>query len=157
MSKRCTKFICCLLYTSDRCRRIERCPSRGLGDVYKRQKLSDAAKQITNSELRTWYILQVLLNYVETMHKIYMDQHKNDAGLKEFKAQIPDKSYYSFLKYFNFNDPSYLSSSSYSKIFESLLNNEIMAIPAIGEMSVDAWLIKVKEILKDDIGSDTGI
>jgi len=120
-------------------------------------KLSDAAKQITNSELRTWYILQVLLNYVETMYKIYMDQHKNDAGLKEFKAQIPDKSYYSFLKYFNFNDPSYLSSSSYSKIFESLLNNEIMAIPAIGEMSVDAWLIKVKEILKDDIGSDTGI
>src|SRR5665647_1815853 len=28
----------CLLYTSGRCRRIERCPSRGLGDVYKRQK-----------------------------------------------------------------------------------------------------------------------
>src|SRR5665647_2411844 len=27
----------CLLYTSDRCRRIERSPSRGLGDVYKRQ------------------------------------------------------------------------------------------------------------------------
>src|SRR5665647_3383644 len=27
----------CLLYTSDACRRIERCPSRGLGDVYKRQ------------------------------------------------------------------------------------------------------------------------
>src|SRR5665647_1965180 len=27
----------CLLYTSGRCRRIERCPSRGLGDVYKRQ------------------------------------------------------------------------------------------------------------------------
>src|SRR5665647_2387103 len=28
---------CCLLYTSDAARRIERCPSRGLGDVYKRQ------------------------------------------------------------------------------------------------------------------------
>src|SRR5665647_3563919 len=27
----------CLLYTSDACRRIERSPSRGLGDVYKRQ------------------------------------------------------------------------------------------------------------------------
>ncbi len=120
-------------------------------------KLSDAAKQIASSEVRTWYISQVLLDYVETMHKIYANQHKNDAGLKEFKAQIPDKSYYSFLKYFNFNDPTYLSAGSYSKIFESLLNNEIMAIPAIGEMSVDAWLIKVKEILKDDIGSDTGI
>src|SRR5665647_1549100 len=30
-------LICCLLYTSDACRRIERSPSRGLGDVYKRQ------------------------------------------------------------------------------------------------------------------------
>src|SRR5665647_2013010 len=27
----------CLLYTSDACRRIERSPSRGRGDVYKRQ------------------------------------------------------------------------------------------------------------------------
>src|SRR5674476_1230555 len=67
-------------------------------------KLSDAAKQITNSELRTWYILQVLLDYAEQI----MNQHKNDTGLKEFKAPIPDKSYYSFLKYFNLNDPTYL-------------------------------------------------
>src|SRR5665647_2619559 len=31
------RALLCLLYTSGRCRRIERCPSRGLGDVYKRQ------------------------------------------------------------------------------------------------------------------------
>lgn len=107
-------------------------------------KLSDAAKQIACSEVRTFYISQVLLNYVELMYQIYINQHNNDTGLKEFKAQIPRKSYYSFLKYFNLNDPSYLSASLYSKIFESLLNNEIMVIPAIGEMSVDAWLIKAK-------------
>lgn len=120
-------------------------------------KLSDAAKQIASSEVRTWYISEVMLNYVEWMHQTYINQNKNDTGLKEFKAQIPEKSYYSFLKYFNFNDPSYLSASLYSRIFQSLLNNEIMAIPAIGEISVDAWLIKAKEILKDDISSDTGI
>src|SRR5665647_2551611 len=34
--------ISCLLYTSDAARRIERSPSRGLGDVYKRQILSFA-------------------------------------------------------------------------------------------------------------------
>lgn len=120
-------------------------------------KLSDAAKQIASSEVRTWYISEVMLNYVEWMHQTYINQNKNDTGLKEFKVQIPEKSYYSFLKYFNFNDPSYFSASLYSRIFQSLLNNEIIAIPAIGELSVDAWLIKTKEILKDDISSDTGI
>lgn len=120
-------------------------------------KLSDAAKQIASSEVKIYYISQVLFDYAGWMYPIYKDQHKNDTELKEFKAQIPDKSYYSFLKYFNLNDPIYLSASLYITIFQSLLNNEILAIPAIGEMSVDAWLIKVKEILKDDIGSDTGI
>src|SRR5665647_3034749 len=32
-----SRHLTCLLYTSGRCRRIERSPSRGLGDVYKRQ------------------------------------------------------------------------------------------------------------------------
>ena len=113
-------------------------------------KLTDAAKQIASSEIKVFFISQVLLFYAEQI----MDQHKNDTGLK---APIPDKSYYSFLKYFNLNDPTYLSVSLYPKVFQSLLKNEILAIPAIGEMSVDAWLIKVKEILKDNIGSDTGI
>jgi len=116
-------------------------------------KLSDAAKQIVSSEIKIFFISQVLLDYAEQI----MNQHKNDTGLKEFKAPIPDKSYYSFLKYFNLNDPTYLSASLYIKVFQSLISNEILAIPAIGEISVDAWLIKVKEILKDDIGRDTGI
>jgi len=120
-------------------------------------QLSDAAKQIASSEVKIWYILQVLFDYAGWMDVIYTNQHNNDTGLKEFKAAIPDKSYYSFLKHFNLNDPTYLSVSLYHKVFQSLLNNEILAIPAIGEMSVDAWLIKVKEILKDDIGNDTGI
>src|SRR5665647_3208287 len=36
----------CLLYTSDAAERIERCPSRGLGDVYKRQMVVFAPQNV---------------------------------------------------------------------------------------------------------------
>src|SRR5665647_3024114 len=51
-------ILSCLLYTSDACRRIERCPSRGLGDVYKRQFLNwshDHYRSLAGHENRRIY------------------------------------------------------------------------------------------------------
>jgi beta-lactamase regulating signal transducer with metallopeptidase domain/thiol-disulfide isomerase/thioredoxin len=120
-------------------------------------QLSGVAKQIVRTEVKHWCIAAVLFDYSDCMNINYQIQHKTDTVHKEFRAQIPNKSYYSFLKYFNLNDPSYLTSSSYPKVLQFLLGNETLAIPAIGDMPIDKWLIKVQEILKDDIGSDTGL
>jgi beta-lactamase regulating signal transducer with metallopeptidase domain/thiol-disulfide isomerase/thioredoxin len=120
-------------------------------------QLSGVAKQIVRSEVKHWCIVAVLFPYSDWMNINYMNQHKTDTVPKEFRAQIPAKSYYSFLKYFDLNDPSYLTSSSYPKVLQFILSSETLAIPAIGETPIEKWLIKVKEILKDDIGSDTGL
>ena len=121
-------------------------------------KLSGAAKQIVINEIKLKFILYSLFEYDVYINDAYRYLNKTDAIPKEFHPQIPGKSYYSFLKYFNLNDPSYLSSTNfYPLVLQSLLSNETLAIPAIGDMPIDKWLIKVKEILKDDIGSDMGL
>jgi thiol-disulfide isomerase/thioredoxin len=120
-------------------------------------KLSLVAKQIAKSELKLWCIAAILFSYEDYMSVSYSALHKSDTLQKVFNAQIPSKSYYSFLKYFDLNDPVYLTSSSYTKVIESLLSNKTLAIPSIGEMTISKWLSKVKEILKGDIGSDKGI
>lgn len=120
-------------------------------------KLSLVAKQIAKSELKLWCIAAILFSYEDYMSVSYLALHKSDTLQKEFNAQIPSKSYYSFLKYFDLNDPVYLTSSSYTKVIDSLLSNKTLAIPSIGEMTISKWLSKVKEILKDDIGSVKGI
>lgn len=70
---------------------------------------------------------------------------------------MPGKSYYSFLKFLNVNDPSNLSASQYSLVFQYILRNEKLAIPDIGEMPVDIWMLKVKKILKEVVGYDSGL
>lgn len=120
-------------------------------------KLSGAAKQILINETKLLCIYYQLFEYERYINDAYANQHKTDTVPKVFHPQMPGKSYYSFLKYFNLNNPSYLSTGSYPMVLQSLLSNETLAIPVIGEMPIDRWLIKVKEILKDDIGSETGL
>src|SRR5665647_2460421 len=44
----------CLLYTSDAARRIDRCPSRGLGDVYKRQEVVEGLECVVGEPFGGW-------------------------------------------------------------------------------------------------------
>jgi thiol-disulfide isomerase/thioredoxin len=118
-------------------------------------RFSKSAKQILTAEIKFACIYHQLFNYNSYIKKAYLTKYKTDSLPKEF--QVVDKSYFSFLRYFNLNDPSNLTSSFYPYIIQSLLGNEILSIPAIGDKPVDKWLIKVKEILKGDIGSNTGL
>src|SRR5665647_2759465 len=52
---------CCLLYTSDAGRRIERSPSRGLGDVYKRQTPRPSVIQLAIKEKSALYAAYIPL------------------------------------------------------------------------------------------------
>ncbi len=133
----------------------------GIPDVLKRVEnninISDAAKQILSADIKLMCIYYGLFDYSHYIKKAYSNQPKTDSLQKEFHFQSPDKSYYSFLKYFNLSDPSYLTSGFYPMIIQYILGNEMFDIPAIEEMQIDIWLNKVKEILKDDIGTDEGL
>ena len=119
-------------------------------------KLSSVAKQIAKSETIAWIISTFMFDYDTWLGLDYINYYKTSSVPKDFQPQIPGRSYYSFLKSLNLEDPANFSASFYSNVLQLILSNDTLAIPAIGDTPVDNWLIKVKEILKDDIGTGTG-
>ena len=117
-------------------------------------KLSSAGKQLTIAQTKLWVISSYLLDYVNTNETKYMAVFNVDSVPKEFKSQMPEKSYYSFLKSLNFSNPVNFSSRFYSSVLQSLLSNDTLAIPRIGDMPVSTWLTITKEILNDIISPD---
>jgi len=120
-------------------------------------KLTPLTKQMIADGTRFLVIFHGLLKYDEYMNRAYEVLNKSDSLKKEFHPLVPDKSYYSFLKYFNLNDPLYLSSAFYPMVLKQILNNETVAIPDIGDKPIDEWLKQVKQIMNDLIGTDKGI
>lgn len=116
--------------------------------------LSGADKQIVVSELKVW-MSNTLFKYADDI--LNEVQNKTNTKPEASQPNIPGKSYYTFLEFLNVNNPSNLSASSYYMVFQYILNNETLAIPSIGEMPVDIWLFKVKKILKEVVGSDSGL
>lgn len=118
---------------------------------------SGAAKQILISEVKLLFIFYHLFHYTDYATNSHAELYKNDTSLNNFHPQNPDKSYYSFLKYFDLNNPLYLSSAFYPLVLQALLSNDVLSVPAIGDMPISTWLIKTKAILKDLIGTDSGL
>jgi len=133
----------------------------GMQDILKpidnNDKLTPLTKQYIAMGTKFTVVFHGLLKYDEYMNKAYMSLNKTDTLKNEFHPQVPDKSYYSFLKYFNLNDPIYLSSAFYPLILKQILNVDALSIPDIGDKPVDLWLNEVKQIMKDKIGYENGI
>ena len=77
------------------------------------------------------------------------------------KKKAPDiqnieVSYFEFLKDFNLQEPQYLFCSTFSEFQRSILQNEKLGLPLIGETSIPSWLAKVKVILSPLVGFDKG-
>ena len=68
-----------------------------------------------------------------------------------------DKRYYMFLKEFDLNAPLYLYSERYAPLLQSLLKDEVLNIPQIGDMPIKQWLNEVKAILAELLGFDNGL
>jgi len=133
----------------------------GMQDILKpidnNDKLTPLTKQYIAMGTKFAVVFHCLLKYEEYMNKAYMSLNKADTLNNEFHPQVPDKSYYSFLKYLNLNDPIYLSSAVYPLILKQILNIEALAIPDIEDKPVELWLDEVKRIMKDKIGCENGI
>jgi Thiol-disulfide isomerase and thioredoxins len=119
-------------------------------------KLTPLARQSIISSVRFSVIFHGLLKYNEYALKAYKAHNSTDASKDEFRPQIPDASYYSFLRSFNLNDPILLTFSFYPMILKQIMDVKALEIPDIGDQQVDLWLNKVKQIMKDKLGFETG-
>ena len=121
--------------------------------------LSETAKEIaiaTHKQVR----LSALMNYkrnAEFMHSNEMKRQGKEPEPNDFVPEEPGKSYYAFLRYFDLNNPVNLQTTEYFKVLRSILENETLRIPPIGEMPVETWLSDVKSIMSDLIGADSGL
>ena len=122
--------------------------------------LSQYAKLIVSYEMKTFYFDLTFLNYEENMRSRYAEQHRQEIdslGYVNFTPQKPNKSYYTFFRNYNLNDPRYLYSSSFQMFVQRLLKDENLNIPSIEEHTLTDWLGEVKEILHSVLGFDSGL
>ena len=70
----------------------------------------------------------------------------------------PEKSYYSFLSYFDWNNPPVFNAPAYPGMFIKMLTDSILNIPDIEKsQSLTDWHKEVKAIMNPLIGSDSGM
>jgi thiol-disulfide isomerase/thioredoxin len=132
----------------------------GMKDIIKaintNDKLNPLVKHNVVAGAQFLVIFHGLLKYNEYALKAYKAHDNTDASKDEFRPQIPDASYYSFLKSFNLNDPILLTGAFYPLILKQIMGIEALAIPDIGNQPVDLWIDKVKQIMKDKLGLENG-
>jgi thiol-disulfide isomerase/thioredoxin len=116
--------------------------------------LSESAKKYVINEFKLLYLNGRLLNYQSMMYLDYMNT-KSEEESDDFIPPEPDRSYYSFLKYFDLNDPEYLKASFYPKVIQSILSNKTLNIPPIKDYPVPEWIAKIE--MSNLTGIDTGL
>lgn len=121
--------------------------------------LSKFAKNYISNEYKLIFLNEGLFNYKENMLRDYRNNRrlKPNDGPDNFTPQEPNKSYYSFLKYFNLNNPQYLYNGSLMEVLQTILSNETLNIPPINDTPVQDWLKGVKTTMAELIGSDSGL
>lgn len=128
-----------------------------ISDAVDSENLPEKLKQLCYKELKWLTISSYLFDYDSIICDIYKEQ-VTDKRITDtiFTPVKPDKSYYSFLLFFDLNNPPLFNAPAYSKIFQYILNDCVLNIPSINEQPIEDWLRKVKTIMANLIGSDTG-
>ncbi len=119
--------------------------------------LSEKAKIFLMDACKLMFLKGPLLTYRDYMSLNYRNT-KPKGERDNFTPQEPKKSYYTFLKEFNLNNPQYLyNGASYAEVLQTILSNETFNIQAIKEIPTEDWLKEVKKNIADLIGSDKGL
>ncbi|MHA4896345.1 TlpA family protein disulfide reductase [Pedobacter sp. PWIIR3] len=116
--------------------------------------ISKEFKEILSKDFRLWIYNVHVFDYEQSMIMNYRNTTRDITNKPD--VQKIDRSYYSFLKDFNLNDPQYLICSSFWEFQKTILQNEILAIPEIKESNIPSWLAKAKAILSDLVGFKDG-
>jgi len=118
--------------------------------------VSEKAKNLITNQCKLTYLKGCLLTYRDYISLNYR-QFKPKGEPDNFTPQEPNRSYYSFLKDFNLNDPQYLYNDQYTEVLQNLLSNKGLNIPAIKDTPINDWLKEVKTTLAGLVGFDSGL
>lgn len=124
-------------------------------DVFNKDSLlSEQSKVYLTYYLKSNHLASPL-QFKENIELIWRNVRRGDT--MNIKINEPDLSYYTFLKDYELENPYYLYSEVYGRIFQTILRNETFNIPEIKETPVKEWLTGVKKTMTKLIGTDKGI
>lgn len=115
---------------------------------------SNELKSLISKDFLLFMYSGHIFDYEGEMKRNYHNATQDRDG--EPEIQQIDKSYFSFLKDFNLNDPQYLQVYAFPEFQHKILQNEVLDLPVIGDIDIASWLEKVKGVLADLIGFDEG-
>jgi thiol-disulfide isomerase/thioredoxin len=116
--------------------------------------LSEEFKEMLSKDFSLFLYNTHVFDYEGEMKLNY--SNTNDDKNKKLVLQKIDKRYFRFLKDFNLNDPKYLNCFTFQEFQKTILQNEVLDIPIIGDGDIPSWLAGVKVILADLVGFDDG-
>jgi len=118
--------------------------------VYEDSILSKEHKESYCNLLKQFYLNVSFLAYENNMRLLYINSNRQNGkedNAEPFVPQNPDKSYYTFLKRFDLNNPPRLNDMYYSKNLQTILSKPELNIPRIGDTPIADWLKKVNAIV----------
>ena len=115
--------------------------------------LSAEWKGYMSRDFKIWYYRAGTFDYEKSIEMAYRNSKDSTAVAKIAKI---DKSYFSYFKDLDLNNPQYLVCGSFSDFQREVLKNEILAVPQIGETDIATWLNGVKSTLSKLVGFKDG-
>jgi hypothetical protein len=124
-------------------------------EILKKDSLvSKEIKEILARDFKIWRYSIGVFDYDKSMKDNFRRMAKDTTVIPNI--QKIDRSYFSFLKDFDLNNPQYLVCSSFSDFQIKMLKNTTLALPEIAEQDIPSWLTSVKAILSDVVGFKDG-
>ena len=122
-------------------------------------KLSNRAKQLLSINYKLFFQYMDLFHYTRKMYYAFLDnpENKGKSEADFIPTTEPNRSYYSFLKHCNLNNPLYLYAYDYYTILDAILSNDTLNIQPIKDIPIKDWLVEVKNTMADLVGSSTGL
>lgn len=111
-------------------------------------------KAILARDFTIFYFRAGAFHYEKSIELAYKNTLRDSTIVP--KIQKIDKSYFTFLKDMDLNNPEYLICSSFMDFQKEILTNDILSLPEIAEQDIPSWLTSVKASLADLIGFKDG-
>jgi thiol-disulfide isomerase/thioredoxin len=120
--------------------------------VFDSLAFSDKVQRYLRDDIKLRFYKGRLFYYKDAVEQ---SQKMNNIITTDTVAE-PDKSYYSFLKDLDLNNPQYLYCEDYKYFLRGFLKIPSFNIPAINEIPIDEWLLKVEKSVSGVVGFSSG-
>jgi len=118
---------------------------------------SEKIKKLLINDCSLYFLKGRLFLYKDCAEKSFKMSNQKNIQDTKYTAVEPDKSYYSFLRQYNLNNPQYLYGYFYSEFLKRFLSIKAFNIPEIKDIPIDSWLMGVKASVKEAVGFNNGL